>query len=663
MRDHPAHTGTAPGEILWEPSVSRRTASQVSQFISRYRGTEAYSVEAFLDLYRWSVAQPTAFWKATFDFCRIIHSKPANEILAHPDRMPGALWFPGAELNFAENLLRYRDDHPALKFWGESSIRRSLSYRELFEDVAQLASFMRSLGVVAGDRVAACVPNIPESVVCMLAAASIGAIWSSCSPDFGVPGVLDRFGQIRPKLFICADCYLHKGKSIETLTKAHEISRQIDSIEHVLVLPYGSDSPCLQGFRSATSYRDARLAGNTPKIAFAQLPFHHPLYIMYSSGTTGKPKCIVHGAGGTLLEQLKELTLHTDLTRQDRLFYQTTCGWMMWNWLVAGLATGATILLYDGAPFHEEGRILFRMAEEERISIFGTNAKFLSAVEKEGLKPREQFDLATMHTMLSTGSVLLPESFDFVYRDIKHDICLSSISGGTDILGCFALGSPLLPVRRGELQTRSLGLDIQVFNSQGESVVGEKGDLVCRAPFPSMPVAFWNDADGSAYRTAYFSRFPGTWTHGDYVELSAHGGMTFFGRSDAVLNPGGIRIGTAELYRQVELFPEVVESLVVGFAPAGDEQIVLFIRLKEGDTLTPELENRIRSTIRSNLTPFHVPRWIFTVSDIPRTRSNKIVELAVRDILHGREIKNHEALANPEVLGEYIKIAGELATK
>lgn len=644
--------------ILWQPTPDRIQAANVTRFMQAARKKWDVDIPHFRDLYDWSIREPQKFWESVWDFGGVIASRKGTEILANPKAMPGARWFEGATLNFAENLLRYQDDAPALIFWGETKERRVLSYRDLRKQVAHVAHALREMGVTSGDRVAGLVPNMPETIVAMLAATSLGAIWSSCSPDFGVSGVLDRFGQINPKVLFAPDGYFFKGQTIDCLQKVKEISNAIDSIERTVIIPYTRHTSPPPEIRGLTTF-DSLLQGSEPALQFAQLPFAHPVYIMYSSGTTGKPKCIVHGAGGVLLELLKELVLHTDVKRSDRLFYQTTCGWMMWNWLVGGLATGATLVLYDGAPFHENGRVLWDLAEKEAITIFGTNAKYIAALEKDGIEPLRSHQLEKLHTILSTGSPLAPESFDFVYRSIKKDVCLSSICGGTDILGCFMLGSPHLPVYRGEIQTRSLGMRVEVFDDSGRSIQGQKGELVCTAPFPSMPVSFWNDPDGARYRAAYFERFPNIWHHGDYVELTVHGGVIVHGRSDAVLNPGGIRIGTSEIYRQVEKLPQIAESIVVGQDWKNDVRVVLFVRLQPGYQLDDALREAIRSTIRKNTTAFHVPKKILAVSDIPRTRSGKIVELAVRNVIHGEPVKNIEALANPEAL-ELFRNCGEL---
>jgi acetoacetyl-CoA synthetase len=582
-------------------------------------------------------------------------------VLIDGDKMPGAQWFPDAKLNFAQNLLRRRDDETAMVFWGEDKVRRRMSFADVYDAVSRTAQALSAAGVEQGDRVVAFMPNMPETIIFMLAAASLGAIWSSCSPDFGVQGVLDRFGQIEPKILFAVEGYHYNGKVIDTLPRIAEIVKQLSSLKRSVIVSYTRERPDISSIPNAMHLGDfvARYRGKD--IAFKQLPFNHPLYILYSSGTTGVPKCVVHGAGGTLLQHLKEHQLHTDLKRGDRLFYFTTCGWMMWNWLASGLATGATLLLYDGSPFYPAPRVLFDFADEERMTVFGTSAKYIDALNKTGARPVETHSLAALKTMTSTGSPLVPESFDYVYRAIKKDLLLSSISGGTDIVSCFVLGNPALPVYRGEIQCRGFGLDVQVFDDDGRSVVGSKGELVCASPFPSMPIYFWNDASGAKYRAAYFDRFPGIWCHGDYMELTSRGTCIIYGRSDATLNPGGVRIGTAEIYRQVEQLNEVVESLVIGQDWDNDVRVVLFVRLRESIVLDETLVKRIKDKIRSNTTPRHVPAKIVQVADIPRTKSGKIVELAVRNVVHDNPVKNIEALANPEAL-EHFRDVAELKT-
>jgi len=626
------------------------------------------------------------FWSEVRRFCGVVQG-PADpgvacervligrDRVAPPDPVLGPTWFVGSRLNFAENLLRFDDDREAIVFWNERGAQRRLTYRELRGEVERVAAALRAMGVTVGDRVAGFMPNLPETVIAMLATTSIGAIWSSCSPDFGVSGVLDRFGQIQPRVLFCADGYLYGGREIDCLSRVREIAERIPEIERVVVVPYMNPSPGVSPIRAAQSWNDfAPIAHRPTPIAqrdtpiaqrFEHLPFNHPIYIMYSSGTTGLPKCMVHGAGGTLLQHLKELVLHTDLTRDDRIFYFTTCGWMMWNWLVSSLAVGAAVILYDGAPLLRHRPILWDMAEAERITVFGTSAKWIALAEKEGLRPVESHDLSALKAILSTGSPLAAHSFDYVYEHVKPDVRLSSISGGTDIVSCFALGNPIAPVYRGELQTRGLGMKVEVFDERGNSVVGRQGELVCTAPFPSMPIAFWNDPDGAKYRAAYFEQYPNTWRHGDWAEVTARGGMIIYGRSDATLNPGGVRIGTAEIYRQVEQLPEIVESLVIGQDVAGasgtDVRIVLFVRLVDGAVLDDALKERIRVRIRANASPHHVPKKIIQVADIPRTISGKITELAVRDVVHGRSVKNADALANPQAL-ELFRNLPELAT-
>ncbi len=639
---------TAP---LWEPSPDRIAAANVTAFRRAVEDEWSVALPDFAALYDWSVANIEKFWPSLWRFAGVIAETPWDEVLIDGDKMPGAKWFQGARLNFAENLLRRRDDAPAIIFRSESGVRRTLSFAELYDQAGRVARALESLGVGPGDRVAGFMPNMPETVIAMLGAASIGAIWSSCSPDFGINGVMDRFGQIAPKVLFAADGYVYNGKRIDSLGRVRGIAERIDSIERVVIAPFLDEAPDLSGLRAATDF--AAFMGDAPagEIAFAQLPFDHPLFILYSSGTTGAPKCIVHGAGGTLLQHLKEHRLHTDVKPGDRLFYFTTCGWMMWNWLVSALASEATLVLYDGSPFSPSPSVLFDMADEVGIDIFGTSAKFIAAIEKAGLRPRESHDLGRLRTILSTGSPLAPEGFDYVYRDIKADVCLSSISGGTDIMGCFALGDPTGPVWRGELQTRGLAMKVEVFDDAGRPLPpGEKGELVCTRPFPSMPIGFWNDDDGGRYRAAYFERFPNVWRHGDYIERTEHGGIIVYGRSDAVLNPGGVRIGTAEIYRQVEKIDEILEAICVGQEWEGDVRVVLFVVLRPGVVLDDALRERIRREIRANTTPRHVPAKIIAVADIPRTISGKIVELAVRDVIHGRPVRNKDALANPEAL-------------
>ena len=641
-------------ETLWTPSPERIAGANLTRFLAETGHA------GFDSLYRWSVDDRPAFWSAVAGFTGVVWDREAATPLEDGERMPGARWFPGSRLNFARNLLRRADDHPALFFWNERGRQRAVSYADLGALSARFAAALRREGVQPGDRVAAFLPNMPETVVAMLGAASVGAVFSSCSPDFGADGVLDRFGQIEPKLLITADGYLYNGKRFDSLEKARRLAAEVPSIRRVVVVPYLGDSPSLDGLGVASTFED--FLGPEAEPDYASLPFDHPLYVLYSSGTTGKPKCIVHSAGGTLLQHSKELALHADLQSDDRIFYFTTCGWMMWNWLMSSLSTGATLVLYDGSPFHPGPSQLWDMAQAEGIDIFGTSAKYLAACEKADLAPARTHDLSTVRTILSTGSPLAPEGFDYVYGHVKADVQLASISGGTDLISCFALGNPLAPVRRGEIQTRGLGMRVEVFDDEGRSLPpGEKGELVCTAPFPSMPLGFWNDPGGAKYGAAYFERFPGVWHHGDWCELTDTGGMVIWGRSDAVLNPGGVRIGTAEIYRAVEAMLEVAEACAVGQEWDNDVRVVLFVRLREGFTLDDALRDAIRRQIRAKATPRHVPAKVLAVADIPRTRSGKIAELAVRNVLHGRPIKNREALANPESLDLYAGLT-ELAT-
>jgi acetoacetyl-CoA synthetase len=650
--------------LLWRPSTERVASAIITAFTRRIEAKYKLSIPNYDALWRWSNAERESFWSELWDYAGIVGERGAR-VLVGGDRMPGAKWFPEASLNFAENLLAPRAaDGDALVFSGEDRVKRRFSNAELKSSVARLAAALANAGIAAGDRVAAFIPNLPEAIVAMLATSTHGAIWSSCSPDFGVQGVLDRFGQIEPRVFFTVDGYWYNGKPISILDKVAEVVVHLTSVEQIVIIPYLAQSGGPRydptRVRGAVTWDDFGAPFDGASLSFTRRAFDHPLYILFSSGTTGVPKCIVHGAGGTLLQHVKEHQLHGDVKPGDRLFYFTTCGWMMWNWLVSGLASGATLMLYDGSPFASRGRVLWEYAENERITHFGTSAKYIDATKKICLVPHKDYALEPLRTMFSTGSPLAPESFDYVYQCVKEDVCLSSISGGTDIVSCFVLGNPTLPVWRGELQCRALGMAVDVFDEDGNSIPpgkGERGELVCTAPFPSMPIAFWNDPDGSKYRAAYFERFPGVWCHGDYVELTEHGGMVIYGRSDATLNPGGVRIGTAEIYRQVEQLPEVEESLVIGqdWPPGevGDVRVVLFVKLQDGATLDAALIEKIKQHIRANTTPRHVPAKVIQVNDIPRTKSNKIVELAVRNVVHGRPVRNIEALANPEALEQY----------
>ena len=647
----------ALGEVVWTPAPERVGMTQLAAFIAAVNARRGLGLRDYDDLYRWSVDDTGAFWSSWWDAAGVVGAK-GGVALEDGQRMPGARWFPEARLNFAENLLRFAAapdaaSRPALIGRDEAGRRRRLTYAELHTRVIGFAAALRRDGVGVGDRVVGFTPNAPEAVVAMLAAASIGAVWSSCSPDFGTEGVLDRFGQVEPKVLVAADGYRYAGKRIDVRERLAAIAERLPTVERLIVFPFLEARPDLGPVPGAVAW-DAYLAADPEPLEFVRLPFDHPLYVMFSSGTTGAPKAIVHGAGGTLLQHLKEHVLHTDLMPDDVILYVTTCGWMMWNWLVSALAVGAAVVLHDGSPFAPDASALWDLAERERVSVFGTSAKYLAALEKSGVRPRAAHDLDALRAVLSTGSPLPPEGFAYVYRDVKDDLLLASISGGTDIVSCFALGCPTRPVRAGELQCRGLGMAVDVWDDDGRpAATGVKGELVCTRPFPSMPVGFWGDPDGARYRAAYFERFPGVWAHGDYAERTPSDGLVIHGRSDAVLNPGGVRIGTAEIYRQVERVPEVLESLCIGQPWGGDVRVVLFVRLRDGLTLDRALVDRIRATVRQHATPRHVPAVVLQVPDVPRTKSGKIVELAVRAVVMGERVRNLEALANPEALEHY----------
>ncbi|HEX7076713.1 MAG TPA: acetoacetate--CoA ligase [Hyphomicrobiaceae bacterium] len=640
-------------DVLWTPSLQRQAASQCARFIEFVNHAEGTSISDYAALHEFSIRQPEKFWAHVWQFCDIKAERTWSQVLTDGDRMLDARWFLDSRLNFAANLLRYRDERTALVFISENGHRVQMSFAELYREVGRVAAGLANAGTEPGDRVVAYMPNRIETVVAMLAATSLGAVFSSCSMDFGINGVLERFAQIEPKVLFCCDGYFYNGKRIDRLPRLRHIAEHLPSLRQVVVVPYLDEQPpLLDVLPQAEHYSDFGQPGT--HVPFESMPFDHPVYIMYSSGTTGPPKCIVHGAGGTLLQHLKELVLHVDLTRSDSIFYFTTCGWMMWNWLVTSLAVGAKVVLFDGSPMYPSVDVLWDIAETEEVSIFGTSARYLVTLEKSGAQPRRNHDLSRLRLILSTGSPLLPSNYDYVYRDIKADAQLASISGGTDILSCFALGTPLKPVYRGQLQCLGLGMNVAVFDDNGRALPpGTPGELVCTAPFPSMPVKFWNDPDGKRYHETYFSRFENTWCHGDWAELTPEGGLIIYGRSDATLNPGGVRIGTAEIYREVEKFPEVAESLVVGQEWQGDVRVVLFLRLHPDSTLDKELEERIRTHIRNNTSPRHVPAKIIQVPDIPRTLNGKTVELAVRDVIHDRPVKNVDALANPEALEHF----------
>ncbi len=638
---------------LWTPSKERIAAAPLTAFMADASQRAGRKFSHYAELHAWSVADREAFWNLVWDFCGVVGDK-GERVLIDGDRMPGAQFFPDASLNYAENLLKKTGPGDAIVFKGEDKVTRRLSWDELHALVSRLQQLFRSLGVKKGDRVAAMMPNMPETVAAMLAASSIGAVWSSCSPDFGEQGVLDRFGQIEPVVFIAPDGYYYNGKEIDVAAKIAAVAKKLPTVRKVLLVDYlGKAREVAAGIEGAQALDEALAPFAPAKVSFERLPFAHPLYILFSSGTTGIPKCIVHSAGGTLLQHVKEQRLHAGLEEGDRFFYFTTCGWMMWNWLVSGLASGATLLLYDGSPFHPDGNVLFDFADAEKMTYFGTSAKFIDSVRKADLRPIETHDLSSVRTISSTGSPLSPEGFAFVYDGIKKDVHLASISGGTDIVSCFVLGVPTEPVWIGEIQGAGLGMAVDVWDDNGEPIRGEKGELVCTKPFTAMPIGFWNDPDGKKYRAAYFERFDNVWCHGDFAEWTEHGGIVIHGRSDATLNPGGVRIGTAEIYNQVEQMPQIAEALCIGQDWDGDVRVVLFVRLAGGVSLDEALEKEIRAKIRTGASPRHVPARIVAVNDIPRTKSGKITELAVRDIVHGRPVKNKEALANPEALDLY----------
>jgi acetoacetyl-CoA synthetase len=632
---------------LWTPGQAGIDAANLTRFITQVNRRHGLSLSDYDALYQWSIEQKEAFWSEVWDFCGIVGDK-GERILVGGEHIESAQWFPDATLNFAENLLRRRDDETAIFFRAEDQAESSLSYAQLYRQVASVAAWLTAQGLQPGDRVAAYLPNMPEAVVAMLAATSLGGVWTSTSPDFGEDSVVDRFGQTEPRFLFTADGYFYNGRKHPLADKINAIRAQLPSLEQIVQID-------LAGFGIQADVLDWRdiVAGPAPEIEFVARNFNDPLYILYSSGTTGKPKCITHKVGGTLIQHMKEHMLHCDLHPGDRVFYFTTLGWMMWNWLVSALASEAALVLYDGSPFYPDGEVLWRYADEIDMTLFGTSAKYIDALKNAGLRPRDSFDLSALRTIASTGSVLAPESFDYVYDAIRQDVCLASMSGGTDIVSCFVLGCPLLPVYRGEIQCRGLGMAVEVFDDDGNSLCNEKGELVCTQTFPCQPIFFWGDADGSKYHKAYFARFDNIWHHGDYVRLTEHGGIVIYGRSDATLNPGGVRIGTAEIYRHVEQIDEVVESIVIGQDWDDDVRVVLFVVLQPGLELDDALRERIRRTVRSKCSPRHVPAKILQVAEIPRTKSGKIVELAVRDVVHGREVKNVHSLANPEALELY----------
>ncbi len=644
------------GNLLWRPSPERIKRSNMYRFMQTINEKYNRNFSEYNELYQWSIENIPDFWETMWNFGGIKASKPYDQIIDDLSKMPGAKWFSGAQLNFAENLLRYRDDQVALIFKGEGQASTRMTYRRLYDEVARVASALKEMGVKAGDRVVGFMPNMPQTTIAMLAATSMGAVWSSCSPDFGIKGVLDRFGQIKPKVLFTANGYSFKGKLFDSLERISSILKELPSIERVVVVPYTEQNPDISKIPNAVYFDDFGAFSPNLEIEFEQLPFEHPLYIMYSSGTTGLPKCMVQCAGGILIHHLKELILHTDLKRDDTILYVTTCGWMMWNWLTSALAVGATLVLFDGNPFHPEPGILWKLAQDEKITIFGTSAGYLNALQNAGVKPGREYDLKPLRTVLSTGSPLSEEGFEYVYREIKDDIQLASISGGTDLNGCFALGNPMGPVYAGELQCRGLAMNVQAYDENGKPVINQQGELVCVSPFPSMPIYFWDDPDNRKYHAAYFDVYPNVWRHGDFIEINDRGGVKIYGRSDATLNPGGVRIGTAEIYRQVEQLDEIEDSIVVGQNWNNDVRVILFVVMAEGFELTEEVKNKIKQTIRSNASPRHVPAKIIAVPGVPYTLNMKKVELAVKKVIHRQAVLNKDALANPEVLDYYADI-------
>ena len=640
-------------KLLWRPSEERIKNSNMYKFMNIINEKYNKDFTDYTPLWEWSTENIPDFWVSMWEFADIKASQPYSEVVDDLSKMPGAKWFSGAKLNFAENLLRYRDDQVALIFKGEARDSTKMTYAELYDEVARVAKSLKGLGVQAGDRVAGFMPNMPQTIIAMLAATSLGASWSSCSPDFGIKGVLDRFGQIQPKVLFTANGYSFKEKTFDSLGRVADILKELPTTEKVVVVPYTEPDPDISGIPNAVHYRDFKSPESNLEIEFEQLPFEHPLYIMYSSGTTGLPKCMVQSAGGILIHHMKELMLHSDLKREDTIFYFTTCGWMMWNWLTSSLAVGATLVLYDGFPFHPDAGALWKMAQDERITLFGTSAGYIAALMNSGVKPRETYDLTPLRTVLSTGSPLSVEGFEFIYREVKEDLQLASISGGTDINGCFALGNPMGPVYAGELQCRPLGMKVYAFDDNGKPVINQQGELVCTTPFPSMPIYFWDDPDGQKYHSAYFDVYPNVWRHGDFIEINERGGIVISGRSDATLNPGGVRIGTADIYRQIEQMEEIEDSIVIGQPWKNDVRVILFVKTAEGHELNDELKNKIKNILRTNASPRHVPSKIIAVPDVPYTLNMKKVELAVRKVVMGQEVLNKDALKNPESLDYY----------
>jgi len=640
-------------DILWKPISPEKT--QMSRLIQIVNESYSENIDSYDQLHQWSIDNIHEFWGEIWDYTKIVHSSNYNKVVDNVTKMPGAKWFPGARLNFAENLLRYKDSRPAIHFKGEGKPIITLSYHEIYNEVEKLSHALRSLGIKKGDRVAGFVPNIPQAIIAMLATTSIGAVWSSSSPDFGIKGVLDRFSQIKPKIIFAADGYCYNGKRFNSLDKLNHIVKNLPTVQKVVIIEYLNENPELSNKDSTVLYQEFIDCDPEP-LYFEQLPFDHPLYIMYSSGTTGLPKSIVHSAGGTLIQHLKELYFHCDMDREDCIFYFTTCGWMMWNWLVSSLSIGSTIVLFDGSPFYPNSKEMWKLVERLDISIFGTSAKYIDACRESGMIPSKFADLSKLRLILSTGSPLVEENYDYVYQNVKEDVLLGSISGGTDIISCFALSNPMLPVTRGELQCKGLGMNVHSFNDKGESLIDEKGELVCLSPFPSMPIYFWNDNNEEKYRSAYFETFKGIWHHGDFISISEYGSITIYGRSDATLNPGGVRIGTAEIYRVVEAMEFIEDSLVIGQEWKGDQRVLLFVIMKSGFGLDSKKVEQIKSDIRSNCSHRHVPEKVIETKGIPYTINGKKVEIAVKNIIQGKDVNNQDALINPDVLEYYNNI-------
>jgi acetoacetyl-CoA synthetase len=648
-------------KLLWEPSPEIREQANITRFIAFVNSQRNLKISNYWELYQWSIDRIPEFWASVWDFVGIKASRGYDEVVDDLNRFPGARWFSGSRLNFAENLLRYRDDHLAFIFKGENVKEASLTYAELYEQVARLASSLRKLGIKPGDRVAAYMPNLIETAIAMLAATSVGAVWSSCASDLGAHAALDRIGQIEPRVLFAADGYFFKGKRIDSLHNVVEIVKGIPSLEKVVIVPYTEEKPDIGQVPLAVMYDDFLSQGEDLEVEFEQLPFDHPVFIMFSSGTTGKPKCMVQGSGGVLINHLKELILHTDLKREDTIFYMTTCSWMMWNWLLSSLGIGATIVLVDGSPTYPDFGEIWKLLQDMKVTVFGTSASYINLLRSQGFKPAEHYDLEALREISQTGSPLSAEGFEYVYREIKKDLHFNSISGGTDINGCFAAGSPILPVYAGELQSPALGMKVKAYDESGKPVYDQQGELVCEAPSPSMPLYFWDDPHGEKYRNAYFSYYPGVWRHGDYIVMHTDtGGITFYGRSDAVLKRSGVRIGTAEIYNEVELLKEVADSLAVGQSWEGDQRIILFVKLADGAVLDEELKEKIRRNLRENVSPRHVPDLIIEAPEIPYTLNMKKVEIAVSNIINGRPVSNREALVNPAVLDFYQGIVREL---